>query len=84
MTLTGSGWSVPRERAKSTNKKNRRLSRSKMIKDGEEEEYNPMVISSKLEDDMVVNVTPIASSSMPLEIESKGANKPLKRSIILS
>jgi hypothetical protein len=82
MTLTGSGWSVSRERAMSTNKKSRRLSRSKIVKE-EEEEYNSMVISSKLEDDMVLNVTPIASSSIPLQIESKGANKPLKRSIIL-
>lgn len=83
MTVTGSGWSVSRERAKVTNKKGRRLSKSKILEEEEEGEYNPMAISSKLEDNMVIDVIPIASSSASVEIESKGTKKPLTRSLVL-
>lgn len=82
MSVTGSGGSVSRERAKLGNKNSRRLSLSKVLEE-EQEEYMPMAISPKLEDSVVIDVTPIASSSVPLKIESKGTTKPIKRSVNL-
>lgn len=82
MSVTGSGGSISRERAKLGNKNSRRLSLSKVLEE-EQGEYTPVAISPKLEDSVVIDVTPIASSSVPLKIESKGTKKPLKRSVNL-
>jgi len=78
MSVTGSGGSISRERAKLGNKNSRRLSLSKVLEE-EQGEYTPVAISPKLEDSVVIDVTPIASSSVPLKIKSKGTKKPLKR-----
>ncbi|KAJ4768369.1 telomere repeat binding factor 1 [Rhynchospora pubera] len=73
MSVTGNVGCMSTERAKPATKKRRRLSRSKEL--DEEGEYSPpMAIKAKVEE-----VTPITSSSGPLQIESKETKKPIKR-----
>ncbi|KAJ4821071.1 telomere repeat binding factor 1 [Rhynchospora pubera] len=73
MSVTGNVGCMSTERAKPATKKRRRLSHSKEL--DEEGEYSPpMAIKAKVEE-----VTPITSSSGPLQIESKETKKPIKR-----